>query len=333
MPNSISKQYNNMKFDFLLSSERSGSNLITKMLDAHPSVCGPAPSHMIRTFSQNILNYGDLKKDENWNALLNDVADIMRFQLGEWGMDFSAEELKCAIKERKLSHIVRYIHEKEADSLGKRRLFIKENKVYNFIEYLLIAFPDAKFLWLTRDPRDMALSYKKSSNHPGGIMRAAEIWANEQAELKKIYGYLQEEKKVLLLRYEDLLSNPEMHLKKVCDFFEIDYSDAMLGFHKEELTVKNAEKLRNWENLDKPVLTTNFNKYKTELSEKEITYIEKICGELMSFLKYDREYLDVDTENFAEEVVEQTLELNEQEQKVREDRLNVIKRILNRRLT
>ena len=34
---------------FLVSSERSGSNFITKIMDAHQDFCGPSPTHIIRT--------------------------------------------------------------------------------------------------------------------------------------------------------------------------------------------------------------------------------------------------------------------------------------------
>jgi len=52
-----------MQFDFLLCSERSGSNLTAKVLDGHPEVCGPFPSHMIRTFSENYYRYGEVGRD------------------------------------------------------------------------------------------------------------------------------------------------------------------------------------------------------------------------------------------------------------------------------
>ena len=59
-----------MHFDFLMCSERSGSNLITKLLNAHPRVCGPFPSHLFRTISSNYTGYGDLSTDANWETFI-----------------------------------------------------------------------------------------------------------------------------------------------------------------------------------------------------------------------------------------------------------------------
>ena len=36
-----------VSFDFLICSERSGSNLIAKVMDTHPDACGPFPPHIL----------------------------------------------------------------------------------------------------------------------------------------------------------------------------------------------------------------------------------------------------------------------------------------------
>lgn len=53
-----------MKFDFLICSERSGSNLITKLLDNHSKYCGPTPPHLLRVFYPVLDKYGDLNVDD-----------------------------------------------------------------------------------------------------------------------------------------------------------------------------------------------------------------------------------------------------------------------------
>ena len=73
-----------LSFTFLLCSERSGSNLITKLMDAHPEVCGPSPTHLFRTFAPNLWRYGSVPEDAGWEALCRDVADYLVSQLGVW---------------------------------------------------------------------------------------------------------------------------------------------------------------------------------------------------------------------------------------------------------
>ena len=80
-----------MRFDFLICSERSGSNLITKLLDSHPEVCGPFPSHMVRTFSLNLNGYGDLNDDAAWSTLLDDAVFYINRIISLWKSDFRLE--------------------------------------------------------------------------------------------------------------------------------------------------------------------------------------------------------------------------------------------------
>ena len=72
-----------MQFDFLMCSERSGSNLITKILDAHSRVCGPFPTHLLRIMALNLYRYGDLSVDSHWEIFLEDVQDLLEHRIAE----------------------------------------------------------------------------------------------------------------------------------------------------------------------------------------------------------------------------------------------------------
>ena len=66
-----------MDYNFIISTERSGSNLVTKMMDSHPNICGTAPKHLIRFIALNHYKYGDLIEENNWNILLKDILKIL----------------------------------------------------------------------------------------------------------------------------------------------------------------------------------------------------------------------------------------------------------------
>ncbi|HEC62630.1 MAG TPA: hypothetical protein ENI27_10330, partial [bacterium] len=116
-----------MPFDFLICSERSGSNLITKILDAHPLVCGPFPSHMIRTLAFNINNYGDLSNERNWHTLLEDTANLLEHGIAKWKTRFSVDQLRREVRPHTLDALIRFVYETEAQANAKQRVFVKEN--------------------------------------------------------------------------------------------------------------------------------------------------------------------------------------------------------------
>ena len=324
-----------------MSTERSGSNLLTKILDNHPEICGPAPSHLIRLFLQNIGNYGNIQNDKNWECLLQDVADYMNNMLGEWKSNFDFKFFKDNCRERSLRALIELIYQTEASANNKKIIAVKENKIYGFAQVLFKFFGDeCKFVYLVRDPRDMVLSYLRSSNHPGGIISGTDLWQADQEHYINLYQSLKENNKIYLLRYEDLLISSKRQLEKLCSFLGMAYSDDMINYHENQLTRKNAQRIGNWTNLEKPLFSKNFNKYKSALKGYEIQYIEALCKKEMAFLDYpvfaggtdDPEIIkkQIEKEENQKQVKENNLTL--EEEMIRNRRQDIIKRVINRKI-
>lgn len=278
-----------MRFDFLICSERSGSNLITKIVDGHPAACGPFPSHMMRTFCPHYYLYGEMENEDNWANLTGDVADYLGSIFAQWESSVTAEELRAGCPRRTLADIVRYVYEKEARTRGKERVFVKENHAFGFIAFTLSNFPHSRFVWLVRDPRDMALC-QRDSILAGGVQRATLAWKEDQARSLEVYGYLKDTGRLLALKFEDLVAHAEETVKRLCEFIQLPYDPAMLEFHRDPNVSKNAATISAWADLGGPILTDNFNNYKTGLSEPEIRFVEAYCREEMIALGYEFEY-------------------------------------------
>ena len=100
-----------MQFDFLLCSERSGSNLITKIIDSHPDICGPFPRHAVNLFAVNYYKYGDINNNSNWEILVNDLAAFMNSGFSIWKSKVTAEMIFKNVKIRSLAEIFKYIYD------------------------------------------------------------------------------------------------------------------------------------------------------------------------------------------------------------------------------
>jgi len=165
-----------MSLFFLMCSERSGSNFITKLLNGHNNICGPSPKHIINPVARNLFRYGDINEKENWNELLVDIHRLINIDFAIWEKEFSLEDLKALAPIGDVASLIRNIFLEEARANGKQHVFIKENHVYEFLPFLLLNFPESKYVYMVRDPRDMALSWKKNPDHLGGIVKAARQW-------------------------------------------------------------------------------------------------------------------------------------------------------------
>jgi hypothetical protein len=276
---------------FLICSERSGSNLITRMVDNHPQFCGPSPTHLIRLLVEHRLAYG------NWDDLCHDAAELLATKIGEWRTQPTAAEL-LEVMPRTLPALLQHIFAAEARACGKERLFIKENQTARILPFLLAAWPDARFVYLVRDPRDMALSWKRSAVHRGGVVRAARVWQQDQAEGIAAIAQLQDTHRLHWLSYEDLMVVPELELLRLCRFLNVRFCPTMLDYHQAPGTIAAAGRTAAWRNLARPVLAANTRKWQAGLDNAEIALVEAVCAQEMAFFGYQPE--STDPRNLAE---------------------------------
>lgn len=287
------------KVIFLICSERSGSNLITQMINAHSQCIGRTPTHLFRLFITIEKNYGDLSIDTNWKRLLHDMCKAYQLKYGnDWAVEITADELFEQVSQRKATEVIKYIYTREAEIANKSITLIKEVKTYRLLPSLLINFPSAKFIFQTRDARDMVLSFKKSPIHRGEVIKATSIWREDQ-----YYGLCalrMLEDRIFHLSYEALIENPEIILDNLCQFLDIPYEQEMLNFHSQKSTQKASASVDSWKNLDKSIMQNNSNKFEKELGEDEIKYIEYHCGAIMEELNYKRAFAPIDEMTYAQ---------------------------------
>jgi len=94
---------------------------------------------------------------------------------------------------------------------------------------------------------------------------------------------------MIRVRYEDLIGATETVGRTLCTHMGIAYDPAMQNFHHDQRTRRNAGRTQAWENLAKPVLSDNAQKYKTVLSDADLRYVELRCARFMRAFGYPLE--------------------------------------------
>ncbi len=67
-----------------------------------------------------------------------------------------------------------------AEEEGNTYWFSKEPNLFNYIYEIKMHMPDAKFIYMARDGRDVVASMLKGGVHANHISEAAHIWSNDQ---------------------------------------------------------------------------------------------------------------------------------------------------------
>ena len=246
---------------FLLSSERSGSNLIRVMMDSHPQFAAPHSPHLIKTFLPILPQYGRLSEDQHLRMLAIDMIKVIEIQLRGWRFTPGIEEVLDQCHSSTFGGLLNSLYLIAASHDEKSRCFIKDNGAMPHAFELAGMFPDSKFVYLVRDPRDVALSWKKSPGHPGGVKSAARMWRYEQDLALRFLSALEHTGRIQMVRYEQLLIDPETTLKRLCEFINAPFDSAMLQFFSGKEAKTSADTAIGWKNLVKPVMTDNFAKY------------------------------------------------------------------------
>ena len=171
-----------------------------------------------------------------------------------------------------------------AQSEGKTRWADKTPAYIGHVDRLAAIWPDARFVVLVRDGRDVALSVMGVPFGPNNAWAAARSWAiaiRQGREAAARYPG-----RVLELRYEDLVTSPEQELETVCDFLGLDYDDDMLALERTERS-KVAEDQSAWfTNVWSGITTAAVGKWRTELSPREVGIFEAVAGDELRALGY-----------------------------------------------
>jgi hypothetical protein len=175
---------------------------------------------------------------------------------------------------------------------GKRALIEKTPRHLHRISLIRKLVHGAKFIVTVRDGRDVAASFiKRMGNADIGIQR----WLTEAA----LSIVERQRPDVMLVRYEDLISDPKSTIERSCDFIGLRFDPAMLDYHKRPvLWFKQSEirpgsgcngpehdALRNWQ-VNQPIFDGRGG-WQGRLSSEQIALFETGPGlPLMRALGY-----------------------------------------------
>jgi amino acid adenylation domain-containing protein len=278
---------------FLICSERSGSNLIRVMVGNHSRVNAPPPLHLARDVGAQLHAVMGLGRDAPaWPPMRDLVVSRVRKHYGEEAGQAVLRELDGLERldfEHVLHAVLRVIHPEPEGKV----LFVKENNVHEHAFFLLRLFPDAKFVFQVRDPRDYtasAIERKKGrfGNKFGSFRRCLQVWRDDQLGGLNLLAHLGPDR-VHVQRYEDLIRDPERVLASLARFLGLEFEEAMLSFHEHEDVQRFSQKGGQWKNVGRPVMSDNSGKYREKLSRRQIRTVEAHLGPVMERFGYPRD--------------------------------------------
>lgn len=265
---------------FIIASERSGTNLLRTLLSNHSKLEGPLATHLLHVFYKVAPYYGDISKKENCEVVFNHFKKSVNHPFTNWAIAIDFDDFYQKYAPTSLIEVFHSIHKEKVG--GQVNYVCKDKNLYDNFAELSEELPRAKFIYLCRDPRDYVVSNLKTPRSLWTTRDNAMAWCNEQNKCLDIYTHNTD--KVIKVKYEDLVTNAELEMKKVLHFLQLEIEEKC--FQVDAKKSKNITWNKHWENLDKPIMKGNFNKYEKSLSQNQIMQIETICKDNMLQLGY-----------------------------------------------
>lgn len=279
---------NNRPPFFLLGMPRSGTKLLRELINSQPDIWVPnVESNFIPYVStilrNNLRNYDDFK---SFASVISKSKSFMYWN--QQGVKTDCDEwfkrCQSLTAEGVITGLFRLVYEQSDRATEVAWEHIRwGDKSPSYIVYvneLHKLFPQAQFIHIVRDPRDVALS----SNDAWGKhrLRAVQRWVDGISLLRSAVVNLPVNK-YYEIRYEDLLVNPKETVKNIVTFLGCTFHGDCFGLQRP------SENLGSTKGSNE-VVVSNCGKYKERMQERERRIIEVIAGQIMDIYGYEREF-------------------------------------------
>jgi hypothetical protein len=286
---------------FICGHPKSGTSLITALLDGHPEVIAyPEETMFFRRFLPAINGKTLSEKIEiaekqlihifEWN-----LSDPPEHQKGYPDRDYSdisfdaiREKMQCYLdqhkdKDSEFLNAVMVSFGEVSGLVNERTKHWIEKTPYNeyYSEKIFEWWPKARCIHILRDPRDNFVSYRKK--HPNW---SPQMFANNWVKSAKA-GRTNIEKfgstRYHLLKFEDLLTKPEEIMRELANFLELTWDECLLmPTRAGDAWRGNSMFAEKYQGISqKPLM-----RWREELSPYDQALLQAISGRLMKTLGY-----------------------------------------------
>jgi hypothetical protein len=268
------------------------------MLDAHPELAIPPETH----FAPDVIA-ACRSRGRSPELVLETMTTESRWGDFDVDADVLLERLR-GLRRLDGGESLRAFYELYAEGQGKPRWGDKTPIYVRSMRDIAGVLPEARFIHVIRDGRDVALSrWKRAVKGRAPAEKVARTWRRRitkaRNQARRLPHYIE-------VRYEDLVTDTESTLRRVCALIELDFDPVMLRYY-EDASQRLAEMARDLpdegggvrhsgsERMEAHALTSRpptserIAVWREEMSAEDRAAFADVAGDLLAELGYEVE--------------------------------------------
>jgi Sulfotransferase family len=268
---------------FIVGCARSGTTLLHRLVDAHPLVAIIHETHWItKRFKEPAVT----------PEMVSEMVEHKRFASLGVGREEFEDLLGEPVSYRRF---LGGLFELYAEARSKPLVGDKTPSYVTSIPKLHALWPEARFVHIVRDGRDVCLSvmnWKKAGRIAGRYATWEEdpvsttaLWWERKVRLGRKGGGSLPEGLYHEVRYEDLINHPGRECVRLCEFLGLPNDDAMLRFHEGKTRMDLPDPKRTPKAAWLPV-TSGLRCWRAEMPAEDVERFEAAAGDLLKELGY-----------------------------------------------
>lgn len=281
---------------YISAAMRGGSTLISNILNAHSKIQIIENFHFYRF----LFNKKKSPEKKNIEFKIREMATRLKVR---YNIDINEEKVLKNLNKANLTY--RKIYDAlilEQLNLNPKLKIVGEDSALNwrFIETFCSMYRNAKVIHLIRDPRSIYASWKKITYQKfdkwGCLLNCI-----DSMNYAKKYRRKLSKKNYLVIRFEDVLRNPEKNAILISKFINVKFQKNMVQPKKWKKLFKDKFASLGWSSIENKSMddfvTDRIDSWKRELNKSEIEIIEYFAQKQLKYFDYDLSVSKINNKN------------------------------------
>ena len=218
---------------FIIGTQRGGTTLLRLMLDSHQHIGVPPESHFLKGLLKEWGIDQPIQKTQR-EAIFDCIRTTGRFETWKTTLPELAQVLDQLTYPTTLPKVIDAVFSAEVLKEDKQIWGDKTPEYITIFDQLALCFPEAKFVFLVRDGRDVVNSLWQRGWQGWSVLQRSQYWRD--AVSKMLAFAVANPNRSLCLKYEDLVLETEKSLHRITHFLKVPFDPEMLAFYTQAPT-------------------------------------------------------------------------------------------------